>query len=698
MVSKVLYICLIGLSLVVIVNGEYFDLQQYHRMPKLSEFDDYDQCMEEAPVGTVATYCMIRLVIEPDNSSELWHMIEAFSIDRRHYNHRHLVRGVCVERCKQLVYGLPNTTQQMLKVDKFEIDYPYIFDVSVFKDTYKNRDRYGELLEVCLNYKLNQTYQLKAYTEIEVCDRNDEASETDLLDMLFVIVFVVVISLVVLSSWYDKSINFKQDVVHYKMDVNSKRKMVYVSFSILRNWYRLTSRSSESLHKDLRFLQAIRFFTMMFVIMGHAALLNSIIPTQNTSQLELMYHRIGTMILTGGVQITQSFLSISGALVAIHVMTYAERSSNKIGIPFLLKATIYRYIRLTPVYAFIILLHATWLVKMQNGPIWKQGSETEKAFCRRNWWTNLLYVNNYVNADQPCVQQGWYLGCDYQLFIAGTLLLILINRFRRFLIPIVTLASIGSYVLPALFIYYQKLEGVFVITLEAQRFVLWFDQFYLKSYIPFHVNTGNFLGGMITGLLYMHLKKRNVNPVQKLWFRILWYLVIPLSLASMLVHYIFYVNDFEKPSIWMAIYFPVMKNSWAFFSCIFVLGFINGIAPMLQRIFNQRIFEPLGRLTYSAYLAHVFVMRLIILSIRSPAHFNYLAMITITFASLVFSYLMAMFLCLTLELPVSALQKHMLGPLRGDGGKQLDSEVNIAVVKEQIQNGSPKTISGTREH
>ncbi|XP_058833744.1 nose resistant to fluoxetine protein 6-like [Topomyia yanbarensis] len=672
------------------VSGDSFvELSQYHRMPKLSEFDDYDQCMEGGPVGTVATYCVIRLAIEPDNSSELWHTIEAFSRDRRHYNHRHLERGVCVEQCKQLVQGLSNTTRQMLKANKFEIDYPYIFDVSVFKDTYKNRDRYGELLEVCLNYKLNQTYQLKAYTEIEVCDRNDESSDTDLLDMLFIAVFITIITIVVMSSWYDKRINYKQDVLHYKTDIISKKNKIYVSFSIVRNWYRLTSRSSDSLHKDLRFFQAIRFFTMIFVIFGHAMFMYAIIPIQNTSEMELMYHRIGTMILTGGVQITQIFFSISGVLMTLHVMTYAEQSSNKIGILFLLKAIINRYVRLTPVYAFIILLHATWLVKMQDGPLWKHYTETEKVYCRRNWWTNLLYVNNYVKADQPCVQQGWYLGCDYQLFIAGTLLLILINRFRRFLIPIVTLASIGSYVLPALFIYYQKLEGVFVITLEAQRFILWQDQHYLKSYVPLHVNTGNFLGGMITGLIYMNFKKRNFNPVRKAWFRILWYSIIPTALASLLIQYIFYVNDFKKPSIWMAIYFPVTKNSWAFFGCIFILGFINGIAPILQRIFNQRIFEPLGRLTYAAFLSHAFVMRLIVLSVRTPTHINLSVWLTITFATLVFSYLMALFLCLALELPVSALQKHMLCSWRVDAGKQLDSEVTIAVKKEQIQNSLP---------
>lgn len=114
-----------------------------------------------------------------------------------------------------------------------------------------------------------------------------------------------------------------------------------------------------------------------------------------------MFHQLGTMILTGGPQIVQTFFAMSGFLLAVQMIKYAENRSRSPGVLFLLKAIVYRYIRLTPVYAFVVLLHATWLSKLQDGPIWKLGTDTERAFCRRNWWTNLLYVNNYIHADQP---------------------------------------------------------------------------------------------------------------------------------------------------------------------------------------------------------------------------------------------------------------------------------------------------------
>ncbi len=52
--------------------------------------------------------------------------------------------------------------------------------------------------------------------------------------------------------------------------------------------------------------------------------------------------------------------------------------------------------------------------------------------CRDNWWSALLYVNNYVEtSEEHCLRVTWYLACDTQMFILAPLLLYPMYRWSR---------------------------------------------------------------------------------------------------------------------------------------------------------------------------------------------------------------------------------------------------------------------------
>ena len=54
--------------------------------------------------------------------------------------------------------------------------------------------------------------------------------------------------------------------------------------------------------------------------------------------------------------------------------------------------------RLTPVYAVILGFIATLLAYLGSGPNW-QNVRNHSLVCRSRWWTNLLYINNFLGAD-----------------------------------------------------------------------------------------------------------------------------------------------------------------------------------------------------------------------------------------------------------------------------------------------------------
>ena len=86
-------------------------------------------------------------------------------------------------------------------------------------------------------------------------------------------------------------------------------------------------------------------------------------------------------------------------------------------------------------YAVIVGLHATLLKFASGGP---QAHFVDACVdkCKRGWWLNLLYINNYAQdiygpGEADCVNVSWYMAIDMQFFIITPLVLSLIWRFPR---------------------------------------------------------------------------------------------------------------------------------------------------------------------------------------------------------------------------------------------------------------------------
>lgn len=131
------------------------------------------------------------------------------------------------------------------------------------------------------------------------------------------------------------------------------------------------------------------------------------------------------MIIFNGLQYVQSFLVMSGFLLAYLFLSL--RKHQKSGI--FLKSIILRYIRFAPLQAVTLLIHATWLYRMGNGPIFNKTNYAEQEFCRKHWWKNMLFIDNYTNGDEKCLIQTWYLDCDFWLSVLGITFLMIITKF-----------------------------------------------------------------------------------------------------------------------------------------------------------------------------------------------------------------------------------------------------------------------------
>lgn len=89
-------------------------------MPTLNRFDNYHECL--GTFGNEAVYCVADTFVKPDQDSEVYKFIKEFNKDtKKHFRHDNLVRGLCVNSCKQIVEKL-GIKQEDYYVEKFPID------------------------------------------------------------------------------------------------------------------------------------------------------------------------------------------------------------------------------------------------------------------------------------------------------------------------------------------------------------------------------------------------------------------------------------------------------------------------------------------------------------------------------------------------------------------------------------------------
>lgn len=56
--------------------------------------------------------------------------------------------------------------------------------------------------------------------------------------------------------------------------------------------------------------------------------------------------------------------------------------------------------RIFPVYCSLIVVYIFILPYLNDGPYWKIIVYKEVERCQKNWWTNVLFINNYINTDE----------------------------------------------------------------------------------------------------------------------------------------------------------------------------------------------------------------------------------------------------------------------------------------------------------
>lgn len=245
--------------------------------------------------------------------------------------------------------------------------------------------------------------------------------------------------------------------------------------------------SSNNNNNTVDALHGLRFISMAWIIAVHSYsfALRWLTFTTNPIQLgDTIYSSAFSQLLANGTFACDTFLLAGGFLVAHCALSIRAQNSLKAPLATLCSNLAHRYVRMAPLMMAIIAFSATLLRYFGSGQAWQNSTLMFDGWCRENWWTNALFVQNFVHRENMCLSHSWYSAVDMQLFVLAQLLLIVLLHLPRIGLLICCCLLIGAQITTGALTIMHNLPPVPLTSsaLSENSLNLYFAEIYVKPY------------------------------------------------------------------------------------------------------------------------------------------------------------------------------------------------------------------------
>ena len=186
-----------------------------------------------------------------------------------------------------------------------------------------------------------------------------------------------------------------------------------------RNWSSLIRpvKEPQQGHAGLKTLNGIRVIAIASIALGHSF---CFMPASNMLYAyQVVYKRFSAQTLIGNMNNStglafnsvDTFFFLSGFLATWAMLEKYIRppgSKPMAALKFVQGTCIHRFLRLTPLYAVVLMIYIYIYPIIGNGPDFGDGERQRRMlqdgggsgadtenFCQKYWWTNLLYISNF---------------------------------------------------------------------------------------------------------------------------------------------------------------------------------------------------------------------------------------------------------------------------------------------------------------
>ncbi|XP_022828881.1 nose resistant to fluoxetine protein 6-like [Spodoptera litura] len=468
------------------------------------------------------------------------------------------------------------------------------------------------------------------------------------LDVAYLSLILLFVTILFFSTLYEIY------TIYYGNKKESLISTLIISFSMINNMKKIISTKQHNT-LGLECVSGIKALAMIFIIAGHACMFIASGPVMDADAWDRLVRQPANAFMLNNTLLVDTFLMLSAFLFSRLLLVELDKRRGKLNvIPIL----IFRYIRVTPAYLVVILFYMTWLPKMGEGPLWQDRLLLEQERCMASWWTNILYINNYVNTDKMCMFQSWYLSVDTQLFFIAPIFIYSLWRWRKFGPILTSIALFISLIVPAVITYRDNLDPTLLF--YAKEFTDIISNFYFnEAYIKTHMKTIIYFIGILTGYILHRIQTENYQ-FTFMMKTFGWMTGLILGVVSTFTVTIFYQEWYQYNALEAAAYISLHKLAWGISNGWLIIACATGNGGFLGKLLTWKFLAPFSRLTFCAYLVNGIVELYYVGELRHPLHITFFTVMANAISHIVLTFFLALFLCLTFESPLHGIEKILL--------------------------------------
>ena len=453
-------------------------------------------------------------------------------------------------------------------------------------------------------------------------------------------------------------------------------------------------------------LHGIRVITITWVILGHTNLWSLFFISNPQSYLRNQASKFAYRAIPGGEFSVDSFFLMSGLLTTYLSLRYMARKQRGCKFPFLIYF-LHRFLRITPIYAFVLFSYWFLTVHLANGPIWRRIIGPESNFyesCNQYWWTNLLYINNIYPRHHLniCMPWSWFLANDMQFYILAPLIII----------PLYYLYPLGlsliAVLLPINFAIIGGISGGYDISVNVAK-IEELSMAYTQNELAKHNLTDDIytkpwtrVGPYLIGILIGFILYKQIRPnfsrrrYTQIFYMSLW--IIASILCFMTVYGLsgrFGGGDFNRSED--IAYLMFSRTAWAIAVAIIVYVCHNGHGWIINNFLSMKVWIPLSRLTYTTYLIHGIVLFILIYTNQGPFHAYEVTLTVYSTTAIIASFTTAAIIASLVEFPLSNVEElifKMIGFGKRDSTRQSTIRSEDCAIK--LNEGFDEGTDGSR--